>query len=148
MDQQRVLDDVRWWTSTYDNVRLVVLTGSMAREGHAADELSDLDIALQALDTPPLLMCEWMDSEIVGALGSCWAMAGQWCKRSIESCAWPAALADNQTHRVRRGGGASRVTNRSVTNRNPGMREGPIPNLASTLELTRPRRDAIESTPR
>jgi len=94
-------------------------------------------------------MREWMDSEIVGALGSCWAgfsgqqMAaalsasvgpfdslsrraaialdiepfdgGSGCKRSIESCAWPAALADNQTHRVSRGGGAPRVTNRSVT---------------------------------
>jgi len=46
MDQQRVLDDVRRWTSTDENVRLVVLTGSMAREGHAADELSDLDIEL------------------------------------------------------------------------------------------------------
>jgi len=124
-------------------------------------------------------MREWKDSEIVGALGSCWAgfsgkqmaalsasvglfdslnvrrspltsnhsMAGQWCKRSIESCAWPAALADNQTHRVSRGGGASRVTNRSVTNRHPATREGPIPSLASTLETARPRRDAIESTP-
>jgi len=127
-------------------------------------------------------MREWKDSEIVGALGSCWAgfsgqqvaaalaasvglstpsvdvrgspltsnhsMGGQWCKRSIESCAWPAALADNQTHRVSRGRGASSVTNRSVTNRNPGMREGPISNLASTLEPARPHRGAIESTPR
>jgi hypothetical protein len=49
MDQQRVLDDVRRWTSTGENVRLVVLTDSMAREGHAADELSDLDIELQQM---------------------------------------------------------------------------------------------------
>jgi len=55
MDQGRVLDDVRHWASTEEHVRLVVLTGSVAREGHAADELSDLDIELYVLDTPPLL---------------------------------------------------------------------------------------------
>src|SRR6266540_1952749 len=57
MDQQRVLDDVRRWTLTDENVRLVVLTGSMAREGHAADELSDLDIELYVLDTPRPFLC-------------------------------------------------------------------------------------------
>jgi predicted nucleotidyltransferase len=55
MDQERILDDVRRWASTDENVRLVVLTGSVAREGHAADELSDLDIELYVLDTAPLL---------------------------------------------------------------------------------------------
>jgi hypothetical protein len=55
MDQGRVLDDVRHWASTDENVRLVVLTASVAREGHAADELSDLDIELYVLDTAPLL---------------------------------------------------------------------------------------------
>lgn len=55
MDQERILEDVRRWASTDENVRLVVLTGSVAREGHAADELSDLDIELYVLDTAPLL---------------------------------------------------------------------------------------------
>jgi aminoglycoside 6-adenylyltransferase len=54
MDQGRILDDVRHWATTDENVRLVVLTGSVAREGHAADELSDLDIELYVLDTAPL----------------------------------------------------------------------------------------------
>jgi aminoglycoside 6-adenylyltransferase len=55
MDQQRVLDDVRRWTSTDKNIRLVVLTGSVAHEDRAADELSDLDIELYVLNTTPLL---------------------------------------------------------------------------------------------
>jgi aminoglycoside 6-adenylyltransferase len=55
MDHQRVLDDVRRWTSTNENIRLVVLTGSVAREDGAADELSDLDIELYVLDAAPLL---------------------------------------------------------------------------------------------
>ncbi len=51
----RVLDDLRTWASADDNVRLLVLTGSLAREEGALDELSDLDIELYARD-PQLLL--------------------------------------------------------------------------------------------
>src|SRR5437867_9426032 len=55
MDQSRVLDDVRGWASADENVRLVVLTGSVASTDGAADELSDLDIELYVVDPGPLL---------------------------------------------------------------------------------------------
>ncbi|HJX07753.1 MAG TPA: aminoglycoside 6-adenylyltransferase [Actinomycetota bacterium] len=53
MDQRRVLDDVLDWAADDENVRLVVLTGSFAREDH--DELSDLDVELYVRD-PTLLL--------------------------------------------------------------------------------------------
>jgi aminoglycoside 6-adenylyltransferase len=54
MDQRRVLDQVREWATADENVRLVVLTGSVAL-GDAVDELSDLDLELYVLDPAPLL---------------------------------------------------------------------------------------------
>lgn len=55
MNQRRVLNDVRRWASADENIRLVVLTGSLARGDDAADRLADLDIGLYVLDTAPLL---------------------------------------------------------------------------------------------
>jgi aminoglycoside 6-adenylyltransferase len=55
MDQASVLDDVVAWASADDNVRLVVLTGSVARRDGSVDELSDLDVELYVRATAPLL---------------------------------------------------------------------------------------------
>ncbi len=55
MDQLRVLDDLRAWAFRDENIRLAVLTGSLARGDNAADELSDLDVELYVLDPQPLL---------------------------------------------------------------------------------------------
>jgi aminoglycoside 6-adenylyltransferase len=49
-----LLDDVVAWARDDDNVRLVVLTGSVAR-GEGVDELSDLDVELYAHDPDELL---------------------------------------------------------------------------------------------
>jgi aminoglycoside 6-adenylyltransferase len=46
---------VRKWATPDENVRLVVLTGSVALGDHAVDELSDLDLELYVLDPAPLL---------------------------------------------------------------------------------------------
>jgi len=54
MDQRGVLDQVGEWAAANDNVRLVVLTGSIALGDHV-DELSDLDLELYVLDPAPLL---------------------------------------------------------------------------------------------
>jgi aminoglycoside 6-adenylyltransferase len=53
MEQQRLLDDVLAWASDDDNIRLVVLTGSVVRG--AVDALSDLDIEVYVQDPAPLL---------------------------------------------------------------------------------------------
>jgi aminoglycoside 6-adenylyltransferase len=55
MDQLRVLGELRAWTSDDPNIRLVVITGSVARGGDAGDELSDIDVELYARDPQPLL---------------------------------------------------------------------------------------------
>ena len=55
MDQGQVLDDVGRWASADENIRLVVLTGSLARGDDGADHLSDLDVELYVLDPAPLL---------------------------------------------------------------------------------------------
>jgi hypothetical protein len=53
MDQRRVLDEVREWAAADDNVRLVVLTRSVALGD--VDELSDLNLELYVLEPAPLL---------------------------------------------------------------------------------------------
>jgi aminoglycoside 6-adenylyltransferase len=53
MDQERTLADVVAWAETEENIRLVVVTGSVARG--AADELSDIDVELYVRDPAPLL---------------------------------------------------------------------------------------------
>jgi aminoglycoside 6-adenylyltransferase len=55
MDQQVVLDNVQGWAEADPNIRLVVLTGSVARGPDAADALSDLDVELYVVD-PALLL--------------------------------------------------------------------------------------------
>lgn len=55
MDQQVVLDSVQNWASADPNIRLVVLTGSVARGPDAADALSDLDVELYVADPSHLL---------------------------------------------------------------------------------------------
>jgi aminoglycoside 6-adenylyltransferase len=62
MDHPRLLDDILTWASADANVRLVVLTGSLAREEGAADQLSDLDIELYVRH-PQLLLDrgDWYD---------------------------------------------------------------------------------------
>lgn len=54
MDHAQVLDDVVAWARDDDNIRLVVLTGSVAR-GEGVDELSDLDVELYVRDPDELL---------------------------------------------------------------------------------------------
>jgi aminoglycoside 6-adenylyltransferase len=55
MDHQRILDQARSWASADENVRLVVLTGSLADESEPGDGLSDLDIELYVRE-PRLLL--------------------------------------------------------------------------------------------
>jgi aminoglycoside 6-adenylyltransferase len=55
MDHERVLDDIVVWGREDENVRLVVLTGSLAREPDAAHPHSDLDIELYVQDPGALL---------------------------------------------------------------------------------------------
>jgi aminoglycoside 6-adenylyltransferase len=55
MDHQRVLGEVIEWANANDNIRAIVLTGSMARGVEQTDEWSDLDIELYAIDPARLL---------------------------------------------------------------------------------------------
>lgn len=54
MDHAKVLADVVGWARKDENVRLVVLTGSVAH-GQGVDELSDLDVELYVRDPDELL---------------------------------------------------------------------------------------------
>lgn len=53
MDQERVLDEVSRWAEAEENVRAVVVTGSVARGEH--DPISDIDVELYLRDTNRLL---------------------------------------------------------------------------------------------
>jgi aminoglycoside 6-adenylyltransferase len=55
MNHARVLDDVCGWALDDENVRLVVVTGSLARDEDPTDELSDLDVELYVRE-PQLLL--------------------------------------------------------------------------------------------
>jgi aminoglycoside 6-adenylyltransferase len=55
MDQVAVLERVVAWARHDDNIRVLVLTGSVARGDGAFDELSDLDIELYVTDPSELL---------------------------------------------------------------------------------------------
>jgi aminoglycoside 6-adenylyltransferase len=55
MDQQVVLDNVQRWAAADPNIRLVVLTGSVARGPAATDALSDIDVELYVVDPGRLL---------------------------------------------------------------------------------------------
>jgi aminoglycoside 6-adenylyltransferase len=55
VDHARVLDNVVRWATSDDNVRAVVLEGSVARDDGSVDELSDLDIRLYVLEPATLL---------------------------------------------------------------------------------------------
>jgi aminoglycoside 6-adenylyltransferase len=55
MDHRRVLDEVVAWATDEENVRLVVLTGSLARDDGRSHPLSDLDIELYVRDPNVLL---------------------------------------------------------------------------------------------
>jgi aminoglycoside 6-adenylyltransferase len=55
MDHQRVLSEVIQWANADDNIRAVVLTGSMAHGVEQTDEWSDLDIELYVIDPGRLL---------------------------------------------------------------------------------------------
>jgi aminoglycoside 6-adenylyltransferase len=55
MDQRAVLEQVVSWARHDDNIRVLVLTGSIAQGDEAFDELSDLDIELYASDPSDLL---------------------------------------------------------------------------------------------
>jgi aminoglycoside 6-adenylyltransferase len=54
MDQKKALEEIVAWADADDNVRMVVLTGSVARD-EDVDELSDLDIELYVRDPAELL---------------------------------------------------------------------------------------------
>src|SRR5437867_3125550 len=55
MDQLLVLDQIQAWAESDENIRAVVLTGSLAVDESGADPLSDLDVELYAVDTTQLL---------------------------------------------------------------------------------------------
>lgn len=54
MDQEAILKRVVTWATEEDNIRLALLTGSVARGDGQFDELSDLDIELYVTDPRPL----------------------------------------------------------------------------------------------
>jgi predicted nucleotidyltransferase len=55
VDHRRVLQQVVAWARGEDNIRVVVLTGSVARGEGGFDELSDLDLELYVSDPSQLL---------------------------------------------------------------------------------------------
>ncbi len=55
MDQQRVLQHILRWAAENENIRVVVLTGSMARGSEYVHPLSDLDVELYVADEAALL---------------------------------------------------------------------------------------------
>jgi aminoglycoside 6-adenylyltransferase len=55
MDQEAILKHLVAWASEEDNIRLAVLTGSVARDDDRFDALSDLDIELYVNDPGPFL---------------------------------------------------------------------------------------------
>lgn len=55
MDQQRILRQILDWALPLENIRVVVLTGSMARGPEHVHPLSDIDIELYASDPADLL---------------------------------------------------------------------------------------------
>lgn len=60
MNQRLVLDQVQAWCQSDENIRAVVLTGSLALGESTSDPLSDLDVELYAVDTARLLdSSEW-----------------------------------------------------------------------------------------
>ncbi len=55
MNQRLALDRVQAWAQSDENIRAVVLTGSVALGEGESDPLSDLDVEIYAVDTSPLL---------------------------------------------------------------------------------------------
>jgi aminoglycoside 6-adenylyltransferase len=55
MNHRAVLDRLVAWAEADENIRAVVLTGSVARDPDAVDEDADLDIELYVTDPAPLL---------------------------------------------------------------------------------------------
>jgi aminoglycoside 6-adenylyltransferase len=55
MDHERMVSDVVEWAEGEQNIRLVVLLGSVGRGDAAVDELSDLDVQLYVIDPERLL---------------------------------------------------------------------------------------------
>ncbi|HTW06401.1 MAG TPA: aminoglycoside 6-adenylyltransferase [Acidimicrobiales bacterium] len=55
MDHERVISKVVAWANTEENIRLVVLVGSVGRGDADVDELSDLDLQLYVTDPERLL---------------------------------------------------------------------------------------------
>jgi aminoglycoside 6-adenylyltransferase len=55
VDHRRTLDELVLWATDEENIRLVVLTGSLAREPGEADPLSDIDIELYVREPDALL---------------------------------------------------------------------------------------------
>lgn len=58
MDQARVLADVVSWARADENIRAVIVTGSVARGDDTRDALSDLDVELYVHDPSPLLSAD------------------------------------------------------------------------------------------
>ncbi len=55
VDHRRALDDLVAWASSNDNIRLLVLTGSLARNPEESDPLSDVDVELYVRQPATLL---------------------------------------------------------------------------------------------
>jgi aminoglycoside 6-adenylyltransferase len=75
MDRAAMLDRIKSWVEAEENVRVLVVTGSVARE--AADDLSDIDLELYVTDPTPLLeSTDWYeafgDVLVVEALPNTW----------------------------------------------------------------------------
>ena len=55
MDQHRILQQILEWARLLENIRVVVLTGSMARAPEHVHPLSDIDIEFYVRDPAQLL---------------------------------------------------------------------------------------------
>ena len=68
MAYERLIDKFIQWARTDDNLRAAIVIGSRARHDHPADEWSDLDVLIFAIDPEPF----WMTTNWLHPVGHPW----------------------------------------------------------------------------
>lgn len=72
-----VLSQISSWADVWDNIRMVILTGSRAGSGQTADALSDYDLDVSVRDTRPIVRDEsWLHP--FGPIMVRWPLRPQW----------------------------------------------------------------------